>query len=172
VFVFLPLFAAVSFGVTDRVASFMLLPLVTALAVGSPLFGRLLDRVGSRAIVLIGTLATTVGLVLAAISEGRLLAYHAGGVAMGLGLSALLGSAVGYILLNESVEAERTMAQGMGRLFKAAGRLAGGALIGAVVASSESPVEGYPRAFAVIALGMGAMHALSYGLKRRGAERG
>ncbi|MDZ4700787.1 MAG: MFS transporter [Rhodothermales bacterium] len=171
VFVFLPSFAVVAFGVADRAASFMLLPLVTALAIGSPLCGRLIDRLGSRAVVLGGTAVTAAGLAVTGMSTDSIGLYYAGGVLIGLGLSAILGSALSYIVLNEAQPGERTVVQGVVRLFKAVGRLLGGALIGAVAASGGGSIGGYARAFAVIAIGMGLMHALAYGLKRRGEEK-
>ncbi|MEZ4700422.1 MAG: MFS transporter [Rhodothermales bacterium] len=171
VFVFLPSFAVVLYGVADRTASFMLLPLVGALAIGSPLGGRLIDRIGSRTIVLAGTALTALGLAVMGWAQGDRLVFYAGEVLIGFGLAALLGSALSYILLNEAMATERTVAQGMVRLFKAAGRLTGGALIGAVAASSGGGAEGYTQSFAVIAFWMGAMHLLAYGLQRVGDER-
>ncbi len=172
VFVFLPSFAVIAFGVADRQASFMLLPLVLALALGSPLSGRLIDQIGSRAVVLGGTAVTALGLAVTGVSVGSRGLYYGGGVLIGLGLSAILGSALSYILLNEAREGERTVVQGVVRLFKAVGRQVGGALIGAVAASAGGAIGGYVRSFTVIAIGMGVMHALAYGLKRRGEEKG
>ncbi len=46
-------FAVLAFGVTHSVASYMLMPLVISVAIGAPLFGRILDRTGSRFVVLL-----------------------------------------------------------------------------------------------------------------------
>ena len=170
IFVVLPSFAVASYGVSDRTASMMLLPLVLALAVGSPLTGRLLDRIGSRWIVVGGTLVVTLGLALLGLEAPSQVVYSIGLACIGLGLAALLGSALSYILLNEADKAERTVAQGIIRLFKAFGRLVGGALIGAVVASAALDVSGYAAAFLSIACFMALLHILSYALQSKAKE--
>ena len=169
IFVVLPSFAVASYGVTDRTASIMLMPLVLALAIGSPLTGRLLDRIGSRWIVVGGTLFVSLGLFLLGEAPGRAL-YAAALASIGLGLAALLGSALSYILLNEARQTERTVAQGLIRLFKAFGRLLGGAFIGAVVASAILDIDGYASAFFAIGCFMGLMHLLSYALQSKDRE--
>ena len=170
IFVVLPSFAVVRFGVTDRTASMMLMPLVLALAIGSPLTGRLLDRLGSRWIAVGGTLSVAAGLALLGLPAIDRTLYAVAIACIGLGLAALLGSALSYILLNEAREAERTVAQGVVRLFKAFGRLVGGALIGAVVASASVDTEGYASAFWAIAASMAVLHLSSYALQSRQRE--
>ena len=164
VFVFLPSFAFIAFSVTDRMASMMLMPLVLALAIGAPVIGRLIDRIGARIIVQAGSFLVAVGMGLLSVVTNSVGMYYLGIVLIGLGLSALLGSAISYILLNEALEAERTVVQGLSRLFKGFGRLIGGALIGAVVASAAIEQTGYNRAFLIIAIAAGLFHLLSYGL--------
>ena len=125
---------------------------------------------GSRWIVIGGTLFVSLGLFLLGL-DGLGKALYATGIAcIGLGLAALLGSALSYILLNEALETERTVAQGVFRLFKAFGRLIGGALIGAVVASAAVDIEGYGTAFWVIASFVAVLHLLSYLLQSREKE--
>lgn len=164
-FVFLPSYAVALFGVTDRESTMMLMPLILALAIGSPITGRLLDRVGARWIVAAGTLMLCAGLLLLGGFVPTRILYYTGLSLIGLGLAALLGSALSYILLNEADESERTVAQGMVRLFKGLGRLIGGALIGAAVASAAIDIEGYETAFLVIAAFAALLHLLSYRLK-------
>ena len=170
IFVVLPSFAVASFGVSDRTASMMLMPLVLALAVGSPLTGRLLDRVGSRWIVVGGTFFVMMGLFLLGVENLSTGLYAAAIACIGFGLAALLGSALSYILLNEALETERTVAQGIVRLFKAFGRLMGGALLGAMVASAVVDIDGYGAAFWVIASFLVVLHLASYALQSKENE--
>ena len=165
VFVFLPSFAYAAFDVSDRVAGMMLLPLVFALAIGAPVTGRLLDRVGARSIMIGGTFILTMGMGILGFVTSQKTLYYLGIGCVGLGLSALLGSAVSYILLNESHEGERTVVQGVSRIFKGFGRLIGGAMIGAVVASTAVEVVGYNRAFSVIAIVAAMLFFASLGLR-------
>lgn len=61
--VFLPMFAVAAFGATSSSASFLLLPLVFAMSIGSPLVGRALDRLGPRVVILFGSFTLSLGLV-------------------------------------------------------------------------------------------------------------
>lgn len=170
-FVFFPALAIAAFGVTKAAASYMLLPLVFAVAIGSPVAGRMLDRIGSRMVVFFGTLLLTIGLGLVAFFPADLLFFYTGSVAIGLGLSCLLGSSINYILLNEARVNERTIAQGISTLGISIGQLFGGALIGAVAASSADSVLGFARAFLFIAGAAFLLMLLSFGLKRRAQEK-
>jgi len=150
-FIFFPDLAVAAFGVSKSAASFMLLPLVIAVAIGSPVAGRLLDRVGVRRIVLAGTALLAVGFaVMGGLPVDRI-TFYGGSILIGLGLACLLGSSLSYILLQESSAAERTVAQGVIALFLGIGQLLGGALIGAVAESGPSGAAGYAQAFLLIA---------------------
>lgn len=169
-FVFLSAYAVSAFGVTKAQGSYLLLPLVFGVAVGSPLAGRLLDRVGARPIVTAGCVLVAAGL--GVISLGPSLGVHiAGTVLVGFGLAGLLGSSIAYILLAESEADERAVAQGLSTLALSIGQLTGGALVGAVAASAVAPVAGYRLAFAVIA-GVAVLLALiAQGLRKTTAAR-
>lgn len=169
-FVFLSAYAVSAFGVTKAQGSYLLLPLVFGVAVGSPLAGRLLDRVGARPIVTAGCVLVAAGL--GVISLGPSLGVHiAGTVLVGFGLAGLLGSSIAYILLAESEADERAVAQGLSTLALSIGQLTGGALVGAVAASAVAPVAGYRLAFAVIA-GVAVLLALiAQGLRKTTATR-
>ncbi len=166
-FVFMPAMAVSAFGVTKSTASFMLLPLVTAVAVGSPLGGRLLDRLGSRVIILASTILLTTGSAVMAFGPTSTAVYYTASVLIGLGLSGLLGSSLPYILLQEAEHAERTVAQGVVTLSISVGQLTGGALIGALVASSGADMRGYQIAFAGIAGSAFLLTVLSLGLRAK-----
>jgi MFS family permease len=165
-FIFFPDLAVAAFGVSKSAASFMLLPLVVAVAIGSPIAGRLLDRVGVRRIVLTGTMLLAVGFaVLGGLAVDRL-TFYGGSILIGLGLACLLGSSLSYILLQESSAAERTVAQGVIALFLGVGQLLGGALIGAVAESGPGGAAGYAQAFLLIAGVAVALLGLATQLRR------
>lgn len=164
-FVFMPAMAVEAFGVTKSTASFMLLPLVTAVAVGSPLGGRLLDKFGSRVVILASTGLLTVGCTGMAFGPTATTTFYAASVFIGLGLSGLLGSSLSYILLQEAKHAERTVAQGVVTLAISIGQLTGGALIGALVASAAVGMRGYQVAFSWIAATALLLTLASLGLR-------
>ncbi len=147
--VFVPALAVAALSVTNSTASFLLLPFVLALAISAPLAGRLLDRVGSRLVVLGGTTLLALGLVVLGLSSSQLALFIVSGILIALGLSALLGAPIRYIMLNEASPADRSSAQGVVTLFSSMGQLLGGALVGAVVASQGGGAPGYERAYLI-----------------------
>lgn len=166
-FVFMPGMAVEAFGVSKSTASFMLLPLVTAVAIGSPIGGRLLDRFGARSVILASTALLASGSAVMGLVLLTKTVFYSASVLIGLGLSGLLGSSLSYILLEEAQEEERTVAQGVVTLSISVGQLTGGALIGAVVASTAAALRGYHLAFAWIAVAVCLLMVLSFGLKKR-----
>lgn len=154
-FVFLSAYAVEAFGVSESAGSYLLLPLVLGVTLGSPLAGRMLDRVGPRPVVTGAMVLVIVGLVTVAVAPG--LGIHiAGTVALGLGLAGILGSSLSYILLSESAVEERTVAQGLSTLFISVGQLVGAAALGAAAASATVPEAGYRTGFLMVA-GVGVL---------------
>ena len=168
--VFVPVLVVSAFGVTSSTACFMLLPAVLAMAVGSPTAGRMLDRRGSRVVLLAGTLLTTAGMFVVAFLSTNILFFYVAAILVGLGLGVLLGAPLRYVMLNESPASERASAQGIMTLNTSMGQLLGGAVVGAVAASLGGGVSGYTTAFLVVGLVMLVMTLLTAGLKSRTAE--
>jgi len=168
--VFVPALVVAAFGVTSSTASFMLLPAVLAMAVGSPTAGRMLDRRGSRVVLLAGTLLVTAGMFVVAFLASNMIFFYLAAILVGLGLGVLLGAPLRYVMLNESPASERASAQGILTLFTSTGQLVGGALVGAVAASFGGGITGYATAFLAVGLVMLIMTTLTLGLKSRAAE--
>ncbi|HEX6939298.1 MAG TPA: MFS transporter [Longimicrobiales bacterium] len=168
--VFVPALLVAAFGVTTSHASFMLAPIVLAMAVGAPVSGRLLDRIGSRVVIAGGTALAGAGMLAVGLARPTLATFYAAGTVIGLGLAALLGSALRYVMLNEAPPAERGSAQGILTLFTSTGQLVGAALVGALVASHGGGLEGYALAFRVVGGAMLALTVLSLGLEPRRVE--
>jgi predicted MFS family arabinose efflux permease len=116
-FVFIPDFAVGAFQIEASEASFMLVPLVLATAIGSPMFGRLIDLYGSKIIILIGLLLAAAGFYLLHLSMESKTLFYTSGVLIGLGLSVLSGSSLRYIMLNETSMVDRAVTQGMLTIF-------------------------------------------------------
>lgn len=150
-FVFIPTFAVGIFEINASEASFMLVPLVLATALGSPVFGRLIDIYGSRLIIILGLILAGAGFfLLHSVEESRLL-FYASGVLIGLGLSVLSGSSLRYIMLNEATAVDRAVTQGMLTIFISLGQLTGASLIGVIIAQA-SDMSGYRNVFLYQAL--------------------
>jgi EmrB/QacA subfamily drug resistance transporter len=168
--VFVPALLVAAFGVPESTSSFMLLPVVLVMAIGSPLAGRTLDRTGSRTVVLIGTSVLAVGLLMVGALPISLVLFYVAGAMVGLGLSWLLGAPLRYIMLNEAPRSQRAAAQAALALSTRVGQLIGGALVGAIAASRGGGATGYQEAFLAVGILTVACFVLAFGLKTRPAE--
>lgn len=168
--VFLPALIVASFGVKESTASYMLVPVVLAMAVGSPLSGRMLDSTGSRVVVVLGAALVAAGMLLVSLFATNLTMFYVAAVLFGLGLSILLGAALRYIMLNEAPAGERASAQAILTIFTSVGQLVGGTMAGAVAASLGGGVAGYAASFMVIGAIMVLLAVAGLGLKGRTAE--
>jgi EmrB/QacA subfamily drug resistance transporter len=169
--VYLPSLAVAAFGVSPATASFLQLPLVIAVSVGSPFAGRMLDRYGSRVVVVSGALVFLGGMLMQATTVSALPEFILAGVLTGLGLAALVGAPVRYIMLNEAPPSERAAAQGLMTLNISIGQLVSSALLGALVASRGGGVPGYRSAFLLVAAVGLVLAVMATGLKDRAAEQ-
>ncbi len=168
--IFVPEMAVNVFGVSTSQASFMLIPFVLAIAVGSPVAGRLIDKIGSRAIVMAGLALAATGLLFFYYNSASQFNFYTAGIFMGLGSAMLQGSALRYIMLNEVQPAERALGQGIITLFTSTGQMTGATLIGIIVASFSSKITGYSQSFMIIAGIALLVMVVSYRLKSRGEE--
>ena len=168
--VFIPELVVAAFRVSESSASFMLVPIVLAMAVGSPASGRVLDRAGSRVVVLAGSGLVALGTLLLSMFATSMVMFYVSTVLFGLGLAVLLGAALRYIMLNEAPASERASAQAILTIFTSVGQLVGGALAGAIAGSRGGGVGGYTASFLIIGLVMVVLTLAALGLKGRAAE--
>jgi MFS family permease len=150
--VFLPSLSVLAFAVSPSTASFMLLPLVVALIIGSPTAGRLLDRFGAKPVIQGGLGLTAVGLLVLAQRPLELWTFYTGAFCVGLGLAGLLGAPLRFIALEEAGEEHRGASQGLLTVFLSTGRMIGAAVIGGVVTTGPSELEGFRHALSVLAV--------------------
>lgn len=173
--VFIPSLAVAAMPsiINKESASYLLMPVVLAMAVGSPLVGRILDKTGSKLVVFVGSLLVAIGMIMLGIPSitSMLALFIIAGIVIGLGLSALLGAPVRYIMLNEAPASDRTAAQGAITLFTSIGQLTSSALVGAVAASQGGGVKGYGSAYLTIGGIAVLLVLLTLGLKSRQQEQ-
>ena len=133
--IFIPSLVILSMGLNDQYASLMLIPILGANAVAAPILGKILDSVGSRKIMAIGTLILTFGLILIAIYPNNLIIFVTAGCLIGVGMVTIIGAPLRYIVLTEARPHERGAGQAIVNMLSSAGQLIGGALIGGIIAS-------------------------------------
>jgi EmrB/QacA subfamily drug resistance transporter len=168
VFVFIPDFTVKVFNVNSSQASFMLIPIVLASAIGSPLFGRLIDKIGSKWVILFGLALSAAGFYLLYFFKPDKTIFYIAGAVIGLGLSILAGSSLRYIMLNEVGKTDRAITQGMLSIFTSLGQLTGAAVIGALIASIGE--RGFNKSFHYLALLIIVAFVFALGLKRHKKE--
>lgn len=168
--VFIPALAIESFGISKSNASFLLMPLVLALAIGAPVAGRFLDKAGSKLVVISGTTILTAGMFTLSLFASNWLLFITAGIIIGFGLAALLGAPIRYIMLNEARVRDRAVAQALITIFTSTGQLIGGATFGAIVASVGGGLAGYRSAFNLVGVVAIALVLVSLGLKNRSTE--
>lgn len=167
---FVPSLLVATFGFSPSAASFMLLPMVFAMAIGSPFSGRMLDTSGSRIVVLLGTALLAAGLAVEGLFMSNMLVFYVFSALFGLGMGVLLGASLRYIVLNEVGPAERASAQAMLTIFISVGQLVGAALLGAIVHAGAGG-RGYANAMLAAGVLMLVLTIMATMLKSRAAEQ-
>ena len=168
--VFVPPLLVSTFAVSTSKASFMLFPVVLAMAFGAPLAGRMLDRIGSRIVLMSGTILLSVGMLGLSLESGTLFYFYISAILIGIGMGGLVGAPLRYIMLNESQASERASAQSVIRLFTGIGQLFGAALVGAIASSHGGGATGLRTAYLLIAIMSAGLFIASCWLKSRTRE--
>ncbi len=168
--VFVPDLAVEIYKVTSSNASFMLLPVVIATAIGSPITGKLIDKFGSRAIVVAGLLISSLALFMLYLDANNIFMFYTSGSILGMGISMLMGPSLRYIMLNEVDARERASTQGILTIFIAIGQISGSAIISAIIAGGANLFEGYRNAFLSLALMVLFLTLFGAMLKSRAVE--
>ncbi|HUA09589.1 MAG TPA: MFS transporter [Candidatus Acidoferrales bacterium] len=112
-----------------------------------PLSGRALDRIGSRDVLLAGTVLTELGLGLFAIGFTSLPLTILSMIVAGCGFGALLGAPTRYIVTNEAGEARRATAVGLLSQALIVGQILGSSLAGGVIGLAVNEIHGYRDAY-------------------------
>lgn len=168
--IFIPAFAIIALGFNNSQASLMLLPAVVAMGIGAPVIGRILDKVGSKILMITGGLSLAAGLFIFSVAGYQFNFFIMSGILIGLGLSALLGAPVRFIMLNEFPVSERAAGQGLINISTSIGQLIGGTIVGAIIASMGSSVNAFGFAYLFLAISALLITLLAFGLKGRTDE--
>ncbi|HEY5339826.1 MAG TPA: MFS transporter [Candidatus Aquilonibacter sp.] len=136
-----------------------------------PASGRALDKIGSRDVLIVGTILTEIGLAIFALGFHSLALTIVAMIVAGCGFGALLGAPTRYIVTSEAGAARRATAVGLLSQALIVGQILGSSMAGGVIGMATSEIHGYREAYlcfcgiAFVALIIAAT------LKSRTAER-
>jgi len=114
-----------------------------------PVAGRWLDKIGSRDVLLAGTLMTECGLAIFALGFASLPLSILAMLVAGIGFGALLGAPTRYIITNEAPEHTRATAIGLLSQMLIIGQIVGSALAGGVMGNALSDIASYRTTYLV-----------------------
>jgi predicted MFS family arabinose efflux permease len=164
---YIPSLLVSAYGMSESTASFQLIPLVLAMAVASPLSGRMLDKVGAKPVVLSGIVLMIVGLIVLGVWPTSLVVFYTFSVLFGFGIAVLLGAALRYMMLAEASESERAPAQAMLTITISVGQMIGATMMATVAAGGADATNGYALAMLVTAAVMAVLLVMGMGIRRR-----
>ncbi len=137
--IFLTSIATLAHGVAPAQSGFVLLPMVLCSMAGSLGAGRLLNRLGARAVVMAGFALLALGYGASAWPTAGIGGGHLGlwlfitaTMPVGLGVGVVVGGALRSIAIDEAPIEQRGAAQGLVNIFTSVGTLMSATVIGAV----------------------------------------
>jgi len=149
--VFFPALGVAALGVSESTAAWLMLPGVFVMMVVSPVAGKVVDRIGAVRVIQGALLIVFVGLLIYTFSDITYVTFIGGGMVVGVGIAALLGAPLRYVVLEEARAEDRASTQGLLNIFLAIGQLGGAAVVGAVATSAGGGDVGYQLAIGVLA---------------------
>jgi len=149
--VFFPALGVVALGVPESTAAWLMLPGVFVMMIVSPLAGKLVDAVGPTRVIQASLLVVLAGLLVYSLADITYVTFIGGGMIVGVGVAALLGAPLRYIVLEEARPEDRASTQGLLNIFLAIGQLTGAAIVGAVATSAGGGTAGYQISFMTLA---------------------
>jgi len=149
--VFFPALGVAALGVTESMAAWLMLPGVFVMMIVSPLAGKMVDAVGPTRVLQGAVVVLLIGLLVYSLAEITYVTFIGGGMIVGVGVAAMLGAPLRYIVLEEARPEDRASTQGLLNIFLAIGQLSGAAIVGSVATSAGGGTDGYQTSFAVLA---------------------
>ena len=149
--VFFPALGVVALGVSESTAAWLMLPGIFVMMIVSPLAGKVVDAIGPTRVIQGALVVMLIGLLVYTLTEITYVTFIGGGMIVGVGVAALLGAPLRYIVLEEARPEDRASTQGLLNIFLAIGQLSGAAIVGAVATSAGGGTAGYQTSFAVLA---------------------
>ncbi len=164
---FYPALAVAAIGVSQSTASWLLLPGVAAATMASPIAGRLINVIGTRAIVTAGLSLVVLSVLIFGLAPMNVATFIGASLLGSTGMGSVLGAPLRMVILDNSLPTERGSAQGLLSNFTSMGRLLGAAFVGSIATSAGGGAVGYQAAFLGMAAVAAIMVALGFSLQSR-----
>ncbi|NNJ12296.1 MFS transporter [Chloroflexales bacterium ZM16-3] len=165
--IFIASVAVAAFNTPAQQAGFLLIPMVIFSSAASMGFGRLLNQLGARAVMLIGFSILTAGAALLGLAAAQFWLYMVATLLIGAGVGVVVGGTLRTVVLDEVQPHERGVAQGLVNIGIAVGNLLVVAVLGALADSAGGGLRGLEVAYLVAAGVMVLMMLVSLGLRPR-----
>lgn len=168
--IFLTSIATLAYGVARQNAGFVLLPMVVCSIIGSMGAGRLLNRLGARALIVGGFALLSLGYGASAFTGFGLVGFLVATMPVGLGVGVVVSGALRTIAIEEAPLAFRGTAQGLINICTSVGTLLAAAAIGALADFRGQGAAGFSVAYEVVAVLMACMVLLTLALRKSYSE--
>jgi len=168
---FYPALAVAAMGITEANAAWLLIPGIVVTTIASPVAGGLVNRLGSRTLVLFGLGCIAVAYVIYGQLPVSLPTFIGASCIAGLGFASALGAPMRIVILNEAGPADRGAAQGLLNVSVNIGQLLGAAMVGGITASQGGGAAGYQATYTVMGAVTAALMVLGLRLRMLHAAR-
>jgi len=164
--IFLPSMMVISMLLEPSQASFMMIPLVIAMIIGSALWGYLLDRSNPFIIITSGMILSLIFISGLALSAHNTVLFLLFGSLLGFSLSAFIGTPLRYLLMDIYPNNFSSSIQGLLSFLQGTGRLVGATLFGGLITFYNDDLPGYQ--LCLFLCGLLSLVALKYFYKNKG----
>ncbi len=135
---FIPALASTMLGLSDERAGNIVTPIALTMFFAAPGLGALLPKLGSRIVVATGTLIAAFGMFLLGSWSDSMNTFIIALIPIGVGLGALVGSPLNYIVVNNVPPKQRATGISILTIFRNVGIVIGPTLAGALLASNAA----------------------------------
>jgi EmrB/QacA subfamily drug resistance transporter len=164
---FYPALAVAAMDISVSNAAFLLVPGILITTIASPLAGILINRLGSRLLVVFGLICISIAFMLYGLMDINKMLFITASCIAGLGFAVSLGAPLRIVVLNSAPERDRGSAQGLLNVSVNIGQLLGAAIVGGVAASQGGGAAGYQAAYIVLGCITAALVIPGIGLQQR-----
>jgi MFS family permease len=165
--IFISSVAVAAFDTPSQKAGLLLLPLVLCSAVASAGFGRVLNRLGPRVVMLAGFATLAIGSGLIGIGASSFVVFMLASLFIGTGVGIVVGGTLRTVVLDEVSASQRSAAQALVNIMIAIGNLLVVAVLSALADNAGGGLHGLQVAYLAATGVMTGMLLLSLRLAPR-----